>query len=461
MNEPSGTERFERSATGKQAMQNPPSDVERRGLRSDATWQLAERGTRLLLGFSLSLLIARHLGPTDFGIYSFAVSVVALFAFLGQAGLEAILVRRLVQCPDDTAATLSSSLTLRLAGAALAAASAIVVAVLSATEALGAAPYLVMILSISGLMQAGWVIEPWLQVKDEFRRAALAKITAYVIAAVLRLIALLGDDPLILLALTSVAESTLCTLLLWIAAAKRPAGGPGALRRPQWGHLRQLTLLVAPMILSAMTVAIYSRVDLFMLGVMVGPEAAGIYSAATLLSEGFYLFPTALMAAAAPRLARLYFSDRAAFSGALSRLVALLSGGGLTVVLVTIGVAPFAVPLLFGDEYSSADPILRIHILSTWMVFVSTACDSWYINHDLRRLYLAKTALSAAMNIFLNLLLIPGWQGEGAALATALSYAFSAIGFNLFHPETRPLFRLQMRAMFWPRFTRPSMEPHR
>lgn len=459
MKRPSGAQRPDWKTSGKRALQTPESDAGRSGLRGDASWQLAERGTRLLLGFSLSLLIARHLGPTDFGIYSFAVSVVALFAFLGQAGLEAILVRHLVQYPEDTAATLSSSLVLRLAGASLGAAAAIVLAVLSATDELHAAPYLVMVLSVSGLIQAGWIIEPWLQVKDEFRRAALAKITAYVIAAALRLAALTSNDPLLFLVLTSVAESTLCTLLLWFAAAKRRNGGPGRLRRPQWVHLRQLTLLVAPMILSAMTVAIYSRIDLFMLGVMIGPEAAGIYSAATLLSEGFYLLPTALMAAAAPRLARLYVNDRDAFPGAISRLVALLSFGGLGVVVVTIGAASFAVSLLFGDEYSSAEAILRIHILSTWMVFVSTACDSWYINYDLRRLYLAKTALAAAMNIVLNILLIPRWQGEGAALATVISYTFSAIGFNLFYPETRPLFRLQMRAMFWPRPTPPSMEP--
>jgi PST family polysaccharide transporter len=261
--------------------------------------------------------------------------------------------------------------------------------------------------------------------------------------------------------MASVVESALCTVLLWMAAVQRRGGGPGKLHRPEAGHMRRMAVLVTPMILSAMTVALYSRIDVFMLGVLIGPSAAGLYSAATLLSEGFYLLPTAIMAAAAPRLARLYVADSGSFLNALSRLVTLLSGGGLVVVALTLATASLAISILFGPDYSDAGAILRIHIWSTWMVFVSTACDSWYINKDLRRLYLAKTACAAALNIVLNLLLIPRWQGEGAALATVIAYAFSAIGFNLLNSRTRPLFGLQMKAMFWPRSHPAPMESDR
>jgi PST family polysaccharide transporter len=401
------------------------------GLRADAFWQLMERGTRLALGFAMSLLIARQLGPGSFGIYSFAVSLVALFAFLGQAGLEAILLRELVRDPGGTRANMSSSLLLRLAGAVLAGIAAVALAIATASGELASAPLLVMILSFSGVMQAGWIVEPWLQVHDEFRRAALAKIAAYAVAAALRLAALATDQPLVFLALATVSESALCALLLWLAALRRRGGGPGRLSWPDPKHLRQMARLVAPMLLSALTVALYSRLDVFMLGVMIGPEAAGLYSAATLVSEGFYLLPTAVMAAAAPRLARLYVADHNAFAASLARLVRLLSTAGLLIVGGTLLAAPFVVPLLFGQDYAPADVILRIHIWSTWMVFVSTACDSWYVNRDLRHLYLAKTGLAALLNLVLNLLLIPYWQGVGAALATVLSYGMSAIGFNL------------------------------
>ena len=419
------------------------------GLHADAFWQLMERGTRLALGFAMSLLIARQLGPGSFGIYSFAVSLVALFAFLGQAGLEAILLRELVHDPDSTRANLSSSLVLRLAGAGLAGLAAVTLALATSSGDLAGAPVLVMILSLSGLMQAGWVIEPWLQVNDEFRRAALAKIAAYATAAALRLAALSTDQPLVFLAIATVVESALCAVLLWLVAVRRRGGGPGRLARPEPTHLRWMAGLIAPMLLSALTVALYSRLDVFMLGVMIGPEAAGLYSAATLLSEGFYLLPTAVMAAAAPRLARLYVTNSDAFSASLARLVRLLSTAGLLVVAGTLLTAPFVVPLLFGRDYAPADAILRIHIWSTWMVFVSTACDSWYVNRDLRHLYLAKTGSAALLNLVLNLLLIPYWEGAGAAVATALSYGLSAIGFNLLRAETRPLFRLQLKAIFW------------
>ena len=416
-------------------------------LHHDALWQLFERGTRVALGFLLSVLIARTVGPAEFGLYSYALTLVALFAFLGQAGLDALLVRELVRQPERTPATLGEGLVLRLAGASLAAVASATIAILFSTRELDASTPLVMVFSLAGVMQAGWVVESYLQATKHFRQIAIAKMIAYTLAALARLLALQTADPLPLLAAATVFESLLCALLLWRVSRRDLGMGLRSLQRPSADGLATMARMTLPMLLSALTIAIYTRIDVFMLGRLVGSEAAGLYTAGTLLSEGFYLLPTALMAAVAPRLAALFIRDAPGFSAGLHQVIRYLSAAGLAIAVVATLAAPFAVELLFGTGYAAAADVLRIHIWSTWAVFVSSASDPWYINHDLRKLYLAKTATAAVLNVALNLALIPRYGPEGAAWATLIAYATSAILMGSLWPATRPLFRMQLRAM--------------
>lgn len=418
-----------------------------RGLRGDVSWQLSERAIRIGLGFLLSVIIARSLGPSGFGIYSYAVAIVAIFAFLGQAGLDALLLRELMRLPNRSAQSLSEGLTLRLLGAVLAGLASVATALLFASSNMKSATPLVAILALSGIFQAGWVVDSWLQANNRFKQAALAKILAYTASAVLRLLALRLSHPLPALAAVTVIESGLCTLLMWKVSSHHLALGIKALRLPKSQHLIDLARLVSPMLFSALTIAIYSRIDVFMLGRMLGSEAAGLYTAGTLLSEGFYVIPMALMTAAAPRLTLLFSQDPARFESGMYRLLRILSTAGLVIALTVTLLAPFVVPRLFGSGFVGATGILQIHIWSTWAVFVSSASDPWYINHDLRRLYLVKTSTAAVLNIVLNLLLIPRWHGEGAAMATVIAYAVSAFGTGILWPQTRPLFLMQLRAV--------------
>lgn len=415
--------------------------------RHDALWQLAERGTRTGLGFILSIMIARELGPAAFGVYSYALATVALFAFLGQAGLEALLVRELIREPSRVTLTLSEGFVLRLAGAVCAATGAIGTAILAASDKTHGATLLVCIMSLSGLLQAGHVAEALLQANRRFAGIALAKISAYGIAAAIRVVALFLPAPLLYLAFAAVAESLFCLLLLWWVSRSQLTIGLTSLRKPNFGHLMTMTRLAMPMLLSAFTVAVYSRIDIFMTGRMLGSEASGIYTAGALLSEGFYIIPTALMTAAAPRLAQIYLTDADAFHDELQHILRLLSFAGIGIAIFMTLLAPHVLPLLFGAKFDAASPVLQVHIWSTWAVFLSAASDPYYINHDLRRLYLLKTSVAAILNVALNFILIPRLGVVGAAWATLAAYVTSAILIGAISSKTRPLFKMQIRAI--------------
>jgi len=52
--------------------------------------------------------------------------------------------------------------------------------------------------------------------------------------------------------------------------------------------------------------------------------------------------------------------------------------------------------------------------------------------------------------VLLNLLLIPHYGGEGAAMATLISYAMASYAALLVHSKTRPVFFMMTKSFFSP-----------
>jgi len=57
----------------------------------------------------------------------------------------------------------------------------------------------------------------------------------------------------------------------------------------------------------------------------------------------------------------------------------------------------------------------------------------------------------AIVNVVLNLLLIPIYGGEGAAVATVISYAAAPLVLAPLVPGIRPVAIMQIKAIAWPR----------
>ena len=72
---------------------------------------------KLFSGLKLALLgiiIAKYIGPKDFGIFSYVISLVSLFSVLAEFRLQNILIRDFSEAKDDKNMLLGSSLKICL-----------------------------------------------------------------------------------------------------------------------------------------------------------------------------------------------------------------------------------------------------------------------------------------------------------------------------------------------------------
>jgi len=421
-----------------------PAGGEAGAIRRNFGWLAGDRVFRLAVGLAVNVWMIRYLGADGLGLLGFAQSLAGLAAILGQLGLESVLVRELVRAPRDAGPSLGTSAALRALGslAALALAAAVMAGLRPGDRT---ALVLVAVLSSGTLFQTLEVVEGWFQSRSDFRPYVIARAIAFVGGALAKIACLAAGLGITALAAAITLEYALAAVTLAIAYAVH--GGRFSAWRVRLGRARGLLASSWPLMLSSVAIVVYARTDQVMITMMRGDHENGIYAAAQRLSEILYFVPVALSSAAAPAIHRAWAEGAEPFRRRLARLLGAL---GRLALVAAVGVsiaAAWIVHLLFGDAFAASAPVLALHVWAAPAVFLGVGQSGWFVARGEERGLLVRTAVGAALNVVLNLWLVPRHGAIGAAAATLVSQALAMIGLNALFPGTRELFRMQCRAL--------------
>ena len=423
-------------------------------LIANGFWSLTTQIVRVGSLAAIMIALSRHFGPQRFGTLAVGLAFVRIFAVLATFGLDKIVVRHLVDQRERFSAIVRESFRLKLAIAMLS-----YVAMIAVILAIGDGDRLLLYIGLfagAGLFFMPCdVYEYAFQSQNRFGLAFLGRGVPILVSAVIKGIAIVLNAPLLVFAVLETVEAALiATALALLYRGTSAAEDIPESRSPiRWARLAAEGL---PMLLSALAVMIYMRSDVVMLGKMAGYKAAGIYAAASQISEACALVPMALMPAMFPLLVRWRRNGPVFYSRRYEKLFLVTTLSGFSISLGLLITAPFLVPLIFGDAYTSAVGVLRILAFTPIFVFIGIIQSGYDITEGLTWFATWRTTAGAFINIALNFILIPRFGPNGAALATLISFACSAFFLNFLQAKTRPVFGLQLRALLiWPILFRP------
>ena len=412
-------------------------------------WLMVDRIVRMGTGLFVTVWVARYLGPTQFGSLNFAIAFVALFGTVATLGLDGIVVREVLHNAGDIHEILGTTFILRIGSGLLAVGASIATLTLIQLHDRQAL-LLVSILSFTLVFQAFDTIDLFFQSQVRSKITVWAKNGAFLVFAAVRVALIYAKAPVWTFATAMTGEIALgaaglvlgyrlsrSRMLSWRSSKKRAI------------HLLQQGW---PVILSGMAIMVYVRLDMVMLKKMQGDFAVGLYSAATRVSEVWYFIPLAIVSSVSPAIMRVKDNPEL-FYGRLRRLFSLMTLSAAVIGTVIALAAHAIIRVLYSNGYSGAAPVLAIHIWASVFVFLGVAQTPWDLSKNLLKLSLFRTVAGAAINVAMNLYLIPRYSATGAAIATVVSYAVSSVFGNAFSPRTRPIFFMQMRSFlpgkFW------------
>ncbi|MEY3402773.1 MAG: hypothetical protein RLZZ86_2389 [Cyanobacteriota bacterium] len=415
-----------------------------RKIIANTGWLFADRILRMGVGLFVGVWVARYLGVQQFGVFNYATAFVALFSTLSTLGLDAIVVRSIVREPEKRAEILGTAFWLKLFGGVTALVLAVgSIIVVRHDDQLTIS--LVAILSSVGIFQAFDTIDLWFQSQVQSKYTVIAKNTAFVITALVKVALISFHAPLIAFAWAGLGEVSLGAIGLIISYRVR---GYSPWLWP-WSSPLAKTLLKEswPLILSGVTIMIYMRIDQIMLGQMIGDKAVGLYSAATRISEVWYFIPMAIASSVSPTIYAAKEISESLYYRRIEQFLRLLSWLSIVLAVPMSFLSGTIITVLFGKSYEASASILAIHIWASLFVFMGVGTSSWFIAEGLTQFALRRTIIGAITNVFLNIFLIPAYGGVGAAIATVISQAFASFLSNATHPKTRKIFNLQVKSL--------------
>ena len=219
--------------------------------------------------------------------------------------------------------------------------------------------------------------------------------------------------------------------------------------QPRWHRVRELLRDSWPLAIAGAAAMVSLRIDQVMLRQMSPATELGMYAAAARLSEVWYFVPVALGTALLPALVASH-ADRERHDRRLQVAldVALWSAIGIALAVTFLGGIVIAV--LYGSRFEGAADILRLQLWAGPFVFMGVISGRALLAQGLQRVEALRYVVGAPLNVGLNLLLIPRFDGAGAAVATLISYIAVTYLLLLAHPKTRHTGWLMTRAFLLP-----------
>ena len=411
---------------------------------NNITWLFFDKFIRLGVGLLVGVWIARYLGPEQFGLLSYALAFVALFSAVANLGLNAIVVRDLVQDSASTDTTMGTSFLLSVFGGLLAFCLSLL-AISYARPDDELAKFIVVLLSLLMVFKATDVVRYWFESQVQSKYVVWMENGIFLVFAAIKIVLIVAESPLLAFIWALFAEGLLVATGLMIVYALQ--GGEIRAWRAQISRVKNLIKDSWPLILSGLAIMVYMRIDQIMLGQMLDDESVGIYSAAVKISEVWYFIPMTIVASVFPSIIEAKKQGEARYYQRLQKL------SGLMLLLALAGAIPMTflsawiTDLLFGNAYQLAGSVLAIHIWSGLFVFLGLASGEWFIIEGLQKYYFYRTILGAFVNIGLNFIMIPKFGIIGAAWATVVAQLCSNILFNIFNRKTRVIFFMQCKSI--------------
>ncbi|MEH6387233.1 flippase [Pseudomonas profundi] len=412
---------------------------------SNSGWMLGEKILMLAVGLTATVVLARYLGPGDFGYLNYALSLVALLTIVCHLGLTGLVVKELRVRPDQEDRILSSVFMTKVA------ASFIAYAILIGTWFIGEdRDFLVLALIGLALFFTPFeVLIDWFQARVKAKYAAIAGAVGQLGGNGLKIILAVAGLGLVWIAAAHVVIIMLTSLILVIYAL--------ALKRSfrfdfSWSLSKELLGKSFLIFLGSLSAVIYLKVDQIMLQYMLGDNAVGQYAAASKLSEAWYLIPTVLMASIFPKIIDVRDHNKEKYKKLMQVIFDLLFLSAFCLSVVVFLLSDWVIDLLYGDAYSAAAQVLSVHIFASIFVFMRALFSKWIIMEEVFIFSLLTQGLGAISNIVLNYFLIGSHGVAGAAVATLISYSIAGYFSLLLSSKTRALFVMMSKSMMFHAF---------
>ena len=412
----------------------------RNSTTKNAAWIISCKIVQALLGVIVNMLSARYLGPSNYGLLSYAASIVAFVLPIVQLGFRSTLVSEIIDNPDKEGEIIGTSLFFNLLSsiACIVGVSAFVYVANpnEITTLLVCALY-----SISLIAQALEMICYWYQAKLIAQYTSITGLVAYIIVTIYKIYLLATNKSVYWFAVANALDYFIIAIVLIVFYFKLS----NQKLKVSFKRFRQMFAKSKFFIISSLMVTIFAQTDKIMLKGMMTEKDVGIYSAAVTCAGMTSFVFAAIIDSFRPAIFENKKISVEAYEKSIIVCYSVIIFLSLAQSIVCTVFSKLIIAILYGAEYAESAKVLGLVVWYTTFSYLGPIRNVWILAENKQK-YLWIINLSGAVcNVLLNAVLIPVMGIMGAACASLITQIFTNVIIGFIMKPIRDNNRLMLK----------------
>jgi O-antigen/teichoic acid export membrane protein len=383
-----------------------------------------------LLSFFYMMYAARYLGPSNFGILSFAIAFTGIFAIVGDFGLQSLMVREIARDRTIAPKYLANVSLMKVVLVAVAyGLIALTINLMGYPDETIKVVYLLALVVIFGVFT-----QMFYSIFQAFERMEFQAIGQMLNAALLlgggifainHGFTVVGFAYLyVIINAVALAYAFAVMKLRFSSSASAPAARVVEFDRSFWKPTIKEAL---PFGLVTLFVAVFYGADTIILSAAKGEAVVGWYSAAYRIVLVLLFVPAALAPAMFPVMSRFYTTSRDSLRHGVEKLFKYMTMLGIPLGVGTTLLAQRIIWVVFGPEYTPAVIALQILIWYLVLIYIGGPMGTLLQATNNQRVFAKIVGISVLINVVANLILIPRYSYVAAGTIAVLTTLISLI----------------------------------
>lgn len=399
----------------------------------NATWIIACKIVQSLLGFVINMFTARYLGPSNFGLITYASSLAAFVVPIMKLGLNNILVQEIVHHPEREGKALGTTVFLNVC-------SSVFCIIGLTTFAYIANPnepdtvIVCLLYSINLIFQATEQLIYWYQAKLMSMYTSVISLIAYVVVAGYRVFLLATAKSVYWFALSSAFDYLLISIGIYIIY--RIKGTQKLSVSLSLG--KQMVNISKHYIISSMMVTIFAQTDKIMIKALLGTESTAYYGTAVTCAGMTSFVFVAIIDSFRPWIFEAQKQNEEVFKHRLKMLYSFTIYLSLMQSVVMTVFAHLIISVIYGAKYMDSVGALQIVVWYTTFSYLGSVRNIWILANKKQNYLWIINISGASANVIMNVILIPLIGIYGAAIASLVTQFFTNVIIGYIIKPIRP-----------------------
>ena len=389
-------------------------------IAKNASWIIICRIVQSMLNLAVTMITARYLGPSNYGLITYASSIVAFIVPLVQLGLNCILVQEFVDSPSDSGKTIGTATILCTISSILG-----VIGIWAFTSIVNRGETDTIIVSVlysvSMFFQMTEMIQYWYQSKLISKYVSVVSLISRTIVSVYKIYIVIAGKNIYWFAIVNSLDYFIISICLFAIYFR--LSGP----KLTFSLAKSKRMLAKSkhFIIAGLMVSVFGQTDRIMLKLMIDDAASGYYSAAiTCAGMTVFLF-SAIIDSFRPVIFEHKKNNNESYKKNTILLYSIIIYIALAQsILLTIAAKPI-IWLLYGEAYAPATEVLRIVTWYSAFSYIGSARGIWFLAEGKQKYIWITNAIGAIINVIGNFMLIPTLGPCGAALTSVITQIFA------------------------------------